>query len=194
VDQEVDSCIQVTHRLLRLSVPPPDHQELVDITEAVDDTLKLLAWEAEEQSVELRQGGDPGPLRVLATDTELRMAILNLAQNALHAMPNGGTLTVECHRNDGQIDITFTDTGVGIAPPDLDRIFQPFFSRRADGVEKTGLGLSITKAFVDSHGGQIAVVSDPGHGSRFSLQFPDADLDASPDGSLAGSPSLQAET
>jgi signal transduction histidine kinase len=194
VDQEVDSCIQVTHRLLRLSVPPPDHQELVDVAEAVDDTLKLIAWEAGERSVQLRQGGDHGPLRVMATDTELRMAILNLAQNALHAMPKGGTLTVECRRRDGWIDIAFTDTGVGIAPEDLGRIFQPFFSRRADGVEGTGLGLSITKAFVDGHGGHIAVVSKPGGGSRFSLQFPDADLEPSADGRRAGSQSSLTET
>jgi signal transduction histidine kinase len=194
VDHEVDSCIQVTHRLLRLSVPPPDHQELVDVTDAVEDTLKLLAWEAEERAVELRQGGDRGPLRILATDSELRMAVLNLAQNALHAMPNGGTLTVECHRRDGQIEIAFTDTGVGIAPEDLGRIFQPFFSRRADGVEGTGLGLSITKAFADGHGGHIAVVSQPGHGSRFTLEFPDADREASPGEAVAGRQSSQAET
>ena len=178
VDQEVDSCIQVTHRLLRLSLPPPDHQELVDVTEAVSDTLKLLAWEAGERSVQLRQVGDQGPLRVLATDSELRMAVLNLAQNALHAMPKGGILTVEYHRRDPTIEIAVTDTGVGIAPDDLGRIFQPFFSRRADGVEGTGLGLSITKAFVEGHGGRIAVASQAGKGSRFTLEFPDADLDA----------------
>lgn len=193
VDQEVDSCIQVTHRLLRLSVPPPDHQELVDVTEAVDDTLKLLAWEAGERSVQIQQEGDQGPLRVLATDAELRMAILNLAQNALHAMPQGGVLTVECQRRDGRIDIAFADTGVGIAPEDLDRIFQPFFSRRADGVEGTGLGLSITKAFVDSHRGRIAVTSELSHGSRFVMQFPDADLDPNPVVAIADRPTMQAE-
>lgn len=194
VDQEVDSCIQVTHRLLRLSVPPPDHQELVDVTEAVDDTLKLLAWEAGERAVQLRQAGDQGPLRVLATDTEMRMAILNLAQNALHAMPNGGTLTVECRRRDGRIEIAFTDTGVGVAPEDLGRIFQPFFSRRADGVEGTGLGLSITKAFVDGHGGRIAVASVPGHGSRFTLEFADADRDPTRAESVADESWSKSET
>jgi signal transduction histidine kinase len=194
VDQEVDSCIQVTHRLLRLSVPPPDHQELVDVTEAVDDTLKLLAWEAGERAVQLRQAGDQGPLRVLATDTEMRMAILNLAQNALHAMPNGGTLTAESRRHDGRIEIAVTDTGVGVAPEDLGRIFQPFFSRRADGVEGTGLGLSITKAFVDGHGGRIAVTSVPGHGSRFTLEFADADRDPTHAESAADESSSQSET
>lgn len=181
VDQEVDSCIQVTHRLLRLSVPVPEHVELVDVGEAVDDTLKLLAWEAQERGVVLRQALGPPPLRVLATDAELRMAVLNLAQNALHAMPKGGTLTVTCVKRGRFVAIDFADTGTGIAREDRDRIFHPFFSRRADGVEGTGLGLSITKAFVEGYGGSIQVVSEYERGSCFTLQLPDADLSPDPD-------------
>ncbi len=181
VDQEVDSCIQVTHRLLRLSVPVPEHLELVDIGEAVDDTLRLLTWEAQERGVMLRQELDRVPLRVLATDTELRMAMLNLAQNALHAMPNGGTLTVTCAKRGRFVAIDFTDTGIGIPREDQDRIFQPFFSRRADGVEGTGLGLSITKAFVEGYGGSVKVISEHERGSCFTLQLPDADLGPGPD-------------
>lgn len=86
----------------------------MDVIEVVDDTLSLLAWEAQERRVDIRQGADVGPVRVMATDTELRMAVLNLAQNALHAMPQGGTLEVTCARRDVQVEIAFTDTGVGI--------------------------------------------------------------------------------
>lgn len=175
VDQEVDACIQVTQRLLRLSVPAPEHQELVDVGEVVDDTLRLLAWEAAERGVAVHIEVPKTPLRILATDSELRLAVLNLAQNALHAMPSGGTLTVTRTASAGRVEIVFTDTGVGIAPTDLARIFQPFFSRRADGVAGTGLGLSITKAFAQAHGGGITVESDVGRGSRFTLHFPDAD-------------------
>ena len=175
VDQEVDTCIQVTQRLLRLSVPAPDHQELVEVNDVVDDTLRLLAWEAAERGVAVRTEVPRTPLRILATDSELRLAVLNLAQNALHAMPSGGTLTVTCAASAGRVEIVFTDTGVGIDPADLARIFQPFFSRRADGVAGTGLGLSITKAFAAAHGGGITVASDVGRGSRFTLDFPDAD-------------------
>jgi signal transduction histidine kinase len=191
VDQEVETCIQVTQRLLRLSVTPPDHPELVEATEAVDDTLRLLTWEAMEQGVTIRQDCAES-LRVMATDTELRMAILNLAQNALHAMAQGGTLDVSCARRDGQVEIAFTDNGVGIPRQDLWRIFQPFFSRRADGVHGTGLGLSITKAFVEHHGGRITVVSEPGRGSRFTLILPDADLE--PDGAPPHVPPPRPET
>jgi signal transduction histidine kinase len=175
IDQEVDACIQVTQRLLRLSVPAPDHEELVEVGEVMYDTLRLLAWEAAERGVAVHTEVPRTPIRILATDSELRLAVLNLAQNALHAMPSGGTLTVTCAANAGQAEIVFTDTGVGIAPADLARIFQPFFSRRADGVAGTGLGLSITKAFAAAHGGGITVESDVGRGSRFTLHFPDAD-------------------
>jgi len=175
VDQEVDACIQVTQRLLRLSVPAPDHQELVDVGEVVDDTLRLLAWEAAERGVAVRIEAPTTPMRILATDSELRLAVLNLAQNALHAMPRGGTLTVTCAASAGRIEMVFADTGVGIDPADLSRIFQPFFSRRADGMAGTGLGLSITKAFAAAHGGDLTVASDVGRGSRFTLDFPNAD-------------------
>jgi signal transduction histidine kinase len=175
VDQEVEKCIQVTERLLKLSVPPPDQHELVCVDRVLDDTLRLLAWEAESRSVELRWAGSEVPLRILATDNDLRMVALNLAQNAIHAMPKGGMLTVRGERAEGRVWIRFDDTGVGIRPRDRLRIFEPFFSRRADGVQGTGLGLSITKSIVESHDGMIEVESEPGRGTRISISFPDPD-------------------
>jgi signal transduction histidine kinase len=121
---------------------------------------------------------DGAPLRVLAADSDLRMMTLNLAQNACHAMPGGGRLTVHCRREGNGIVIRFEDTGIGIAPADQSRIFEPFFSRRADGVRGTGLGLPITKAIVEGHGGSIEVESERGRGSRFTVRFADADADA----------------
>jgi signal transduction histidine kinase len=114
-------------------------------------------------------------LRILATDSDLRMVALNLAQNACHAMPRGGALTVRCTRDQNHVRVVFEDTGVGIDPRDQLRIFEPFFSRRADGVRGTGLGLSITKSIVENHRGTISVSSEPGQGSRIAVAFPDAD-------------------
>jgi signal transduction histidine kinase len=175
VDQEVGKCIEVTERLLKLSMPPPTQPELVVVDQVVGETLKLLCWEAETQGVKVELLAEGAPLRVLASDSDLRMVTLNLAQNACHAMPGGGSLRVHCGRAGDEVRVTFEDTGVGIDPGDLPRIFEPFFSRRADGVIGTGLGLSITKAIVESHGGTIRVVSEPGRGSRFTALFPDAD-------------------
>ncbi len=174
VDQEVDKCIKVTERLLKLSVPPPSQAELVDIDRILDDTLKLLQWDAENQSVSIGLRSET-PCRILATDSELRMITLNLAQNALHAMPRGGRLQVDCVRDNGTVRIVFQDDGIGIPPDELPKIFEPFFSRRADGVRGTGLGLSITKTIVKNHGGTLEVSSVEGEGSRFVVRFPDAD-------------------
>ncbi len=146
----------------------------MDIDRILDDTLKLLQWDAENQSVSIGLRSET-PCRILATDSELRMITLNLAQNALHAMPRGGRLQVDCVRDNGTVRIVFQDDGIGIPPDELPKIFEPFFSRRADGVRGTGLGLSITKTIVKNHGGTLEVSSVEGEGSRFVVRFPDAD-------------------
>jgi signal transduction histidine kinase len=177
VDHEVEQCIRVTERLLKLSMPPAWQEELIDLGAVVAETLKLLHWEAETRSVEIGlEVADP-PLRVLASDGDLRMMTLNLAQNACHAMPQGGRLRVRCAREQGLVTIVFEDTGIGIEPRDQVRIFEPFFSRRADGVRGTGLGLAITKSIVESHRGRIGVESEPDQGCRVTVSFPDADAE-----------------
>lgn len=175
VDGEVDTCIDVTNRLLKLSTPGGDTPDLVDVLEVLDDTLRLLYWDAESSGVRIELSAEHQNLRILASDGDLRMATLNLAQNALHAMPEGGTLAVNCRRGDGKVILDFRDTGCGIAAKDLPRIFEPFFSRRADGVRGTGLGLSITKHLVEAHGGEIRVDSAMEQGTLIVLTFPDAD-------------------
>lgn len=186
VDQEVDKCNQVTERLLKLSVPPPSQPELVCLERVAEDNLSLLHWEAETLGVEIRRDFPPGSFRILASDSELRMATLNLCQNALHAMPKGGLLTVSLRREAGKIRVHFADTGIGIPPSNLQRIFEPFFSRRADGVRGTGLGLAITKDIVSRHGGSIAIHSILGQGTRVSLLFPDADANANANANVDG--------
>lgn len=176
VDREVDKCIEVTERLLKLSMPPASALELVTVKDAVGETLSLLDWEAREGGIRITQAYQPEDIRVLATDSSLRMAALNLAQNAFHAMPDGGRLHISAWRADGEIFICFEDSGQGIAPEHLTRIFDPFFSRRADGAKGTGLGLSITRSLIESYAGRLEVESTPGKGSRFTIRMPDPAL------------------
>jgi len=175
VDQEVDKCNQVTERLLKLSIPASSQRELVCLERVAEDTLSLLQWEAENARVDIRRDFAPGHLRTLAADSELRMATLNLCQNALHAMPKGGVLSLSLTRAGGRVLLVLADTGIGIPPSDLRRIFEPFFSRRADGVRGTGLGLAITKEIVERYDGIITIDSVLGQGTQVSLSFPDAD-------------------
>lgn len=175
VSHEVDQCIEVTQRLLKLSEPPPTHPELVVVDTVVDETLSLLRWEAESRGVELDVDLGEGPLRTLASDGDIRRLTLNLVQNAFHAMPRGGRLEIRARRRTGTIEVSIRDTGQGIRTDDLPRIFEPFFSRRADGVQGTGLGLAISRTIVENHGGELRVESTPGEGSCFSFRLPDVD-------------------
>lgn len=174
VDREVDKCINVTERLLKLSAHPSGSIELVDLTTTVVETLSLLDWEAQGNDIEI-EIDCPENLRILATDSEMRMVVLNLAQNAFHAMPEGGRMRISGSKKGTSVELRFEDNGVGILPKDADRIFDPFFSRRADGHKGTGLGLSITRTIVDNYKGHIAVESIPGEGSCFIVTLPDAD-------------------
>lgn len=174
VDDEIDRCLVFTERLLRLGMQPPEVPELVDVTSVVEDTLGLLRWEAEELAISVSIELEPG-LRVMASDPELRMVFLNLIQNAFHAMPTGGELALRSRRVAPLVEVSVRDTGVGIDPERCRRIFDPFFSRRADGIEGTGLGLSIVRAIVETYGGTVEVQSTVGQGSEFKVLLPDAD-------------------
>ena len=173
VDHEVDQCVKFTERLLRLGMQPSEAPELVELTPVVEDTLGLVRWDAEQRKIVMTSVLEPG-LRALASDSELRMVMLNLIQNAFHAMPQGGELEVSSRLAVPWIEITVCDTGMGIQPERLPRIFDPFYSRRADGAKGTGLGLSIVRTIVEGYGGRIEVRSEPGHGSRFIVLLPDA--------------------
>lgn len=110
----------------------------------------------------------------MASDSELRMVVLNLVHNAFHAMPKGGDLKVSSQSRDGWIVIAVRDQGIGIDPNRLPRIFDPFYSRRADGSKGVGLGLSIVRTIVENYGGRVEVASEAGQGSVFSVFLPDA--------------------
>jgi len=174
VDQQVRQCIDITERLLKLSMFAGARPHLVDLNRAAVETLSLLAWEAEENGIRARQQLDPTQPRVMANEGDLRMIILNLLQNAFHAMPEGGELGLTTRVGKTGVELEISDTGVGISADNQQFIFDPFFSRRADGVEGTGLGLSITLALIKRCGGRIEVNSDLGQGAKLTAIFPDS--------------------
>ncbi len=174
VDEAVDQCISVTDRMLRISMPPSGKPSLVDLAQVVDDIATLLAYEADKKNVRIEK--ELNPARVLAHESDLRMLVLNLVQNAFHAMPEGGTLSLRTGVAEyGEVELVVADTGRGMDEETRQRIFHPFFSRRADGEPGTGLGLTICKAVAERHGGRIAVESAPGKGTRFTVRFPAAE-------------------
>jgi signal transduction histidine kinase len=112
------------------------------------------------------------PLDVNGDPAMLRQAFLNLALNACQAMPNGGSLTIRCAKSRrGRVSITFTDTGVGIRPEHLNRIFDLYFTTKDQG---SGIGLSMVYRTVQMHDGEIEVQSTLGKGSTFRVLLPEA--------------------
>jgi signal transduction histidine kinase len=102
----------------------------------------------------------------------LRQAFLNLALNACQAMPNGGTLEIRCERaSGGRVAVAFADTGVGIKPDHLQRIFDLYFTTKAKG---SGIGLSMVYRTIQMHDGDIEVQSTPGAGTTFRILLPQA--------------------
>lgn len=172
IDQEIDNCIAVTRRLLLLARPPDGNLQLVVLNDAINDILQLLAFDAQNRKIDQHADLPETPLRILGEEAEIRMILLNLVQNAHHAMPNGGTLTVRLRQEGGEAVVDIADTGVGIPPQDLERIFDPFFSRRADGVTGTGLGLTIVKNLLARMEGTITVTSTVGVGTQFTVRLP----------------------
>lgn len=176
MDEEIEKCIDISRRLLKLSMPRRDVDGLVEMAELVPEVISLLQAEAEgrELAVETRLDGR---LAIIGSDSEMRMLVLNLAQNAFHAMAPGGHLVIRGSREGGYVRLEFTDDGCGIDAGNLERIFHPFWSRRADRADRsgTGLGLSICRAIVQSHAGRIEVTSKVGTGTTFVVFLPSAE-------------------
>jgi len=106
---------------------------------------------------------------VMADGEQLYRVFINLANNAQDAMPDGGELTVSTLKVDGNAEIAFRDTGVGISPDNMKKIFEPLFTTKTKG---TGLGLAVSQQIVAKHGGSIQATSSPGEGTTFTVQLP----------------------
>ena len=171
---EIQNCIKITNSLLLLSAPTGTLKNLIALDEVVPEVLSLLHYEAEQTGVTIRHDIPPQS-RIIGSDSDIRMLVINLAMNAIHAMPNGGELRISARHEVGEIVLEVADQGVGIAAKNLSNIFMPFWSRRADTGMGRGLGLSIVKAILDRNHAKIEVESTLGLGSQFSVRFADAD-------------------
>ncbi len=176
VDGEIDRCIDVTNRLRKLSALPDEHLQIVNINNAIEETASLLKYEAEQRDVDVDLILSDQMPRVIASESNIRTVVLNLIQNAYHAMPQGGCLSIGTEVKNDRTYSYFEDTGIGISEKDIARIFDPFYSNRADGKHGMGLGLSICHSLVEQHSGEIRVesplCSHSKKGTRFIVIFP----------------------
>ena len=142
----------------------------VDLELLLTELLGLVGPENDQLGIRTRSSLAPEARYVVADPKFLRLALMNLVVNAQQAMAeSGGELIVETRGRGAEVEVRITDTGPGIDPARLDKIWQPFFSTKEGG---TGLGLPTTRRILEELGGDIRVVSDPGRGTRFTLRLP----------------------
>ncbi len=174
VDEKVEHCLDVTRRLMKLGSLGSSQPELVEVNTAIEETLSLLRFEREMRNIKLQLDLARSNPRILAADNDVRMMILNLSQNAFHAMTSGDTLSIRTWQERGYVMISVTDTGSGIDANILDYVFEPFFSRRKD-TPGSGLGLTIVRSLATQHNGSISIVSHLPGKTTFVLSFLDID-------------------
>ncbi len=178
-DGEIERMVLIMEELLELSRIEsgelPIARDLIDIKDVASRAVERLQLQARRQSVQLGLEAASDLPSVVGDAERLERVVLNLVHNALKFTPSGGTISVEARLENGAILVRVRDTGVGIAPADLPRVFERFYKvDRARSGGGTGLGLAIVKHTVEAHGGRIEVRSEQGGGSVFSLTLPAA--------------------
>jgi signal transduction histidine kinase len=168
---EIRRLDEVVQGFLKFSRPEDLKLQPVSLAALLNEVVPIVRPEADRVGVSLVV--EPGNVPdVNADPAMLRQAFLNLALNACQAMPDGGTLRIRCESARGrQVKISFTDTGVGIKPEHLQRIFDLYFTTKAKG---SGIGLSMVYRTVQMHDGEIEVQSTPGAGTTFRVLLPEA--------------------
>ena len=162
--------------LLNFSRRSPLQLSVLDVREELDKTLALIYYHLRNQQiiVEWQYAPDVAPLH--ADAQQLRQVFLNLLANASDAMPEGGLLTLGVapgvrEPEDPAVVITVTDTGRGIAPADLPKVLEPFFTTKAAG-KGTGLGLAICRRIIEAHAGTLTLTSTLGVGTTVRIVLP----------------------
>jgi PAS domain S-box-containing protein len=161
----------IIENLLKFARPPEERMVPTDITEALEETLSLLANQLRVQRVKLRKDLAPDLPPVVGNKPLLQQVFSNMILNACNAMPDGGRLTVVTRATETGVEIQFADTGVGISTEHLSKIFDPFFTTMPVG-KGVGLGLSISYSIIQQHQGTIDVVSQVGQGTIFTIRLP----------------------
>ncbi|MBI2987296.1 MAG: hypothetical protein HYY45_11070 [Deltaproteobacteria bacterium] len=166
---EVERLNAIVEQFLSLARPLDLKPEAVRVDELLRELALLTESDAKSSRVQINVVAPANLSAVKADRNHLKQLLLNLVLNAIQAMPHGGTLTLEAKTAHGNLIFTVADTGVGIQPDLLPRIFEPYFTTKPNG---SGLGLAVARSIVEAHGGEVTLDSEPGRGSRFQISIP----------------------
>lgn len=170
IEEEIQRINEIVEQFLRFARPAPPLFKETEILTVFDEVLHLLKPQIERLRIVVNRDFNAAPPMTLDRE-QMKQVVLNLLINALQAMPQGGRLdlsarVLEDHR---WMKLSIRDSGIGIPPENLKKLFDPFFSTKEGGV---GLGLSIAHRIIDQHHGKIEVESPPGEGTAFHLWLP----------------------
>ena len=166
-EREVGAAVVIVESLLEFARAREPLDETVDLGDLVDEALSVAP---PPEAVEVvRDGLDIAPV-VCADHQQLRQVLLNLITNAYQAMGGDGVLTIRAQADaDGGVELAVSDTGAGMDAETAAHVFDAFFTRKAKGI---GLGLAVTKRIIEAHGADIAIESEVGTGTTFSIRLP----------------------
>jgi len=165
----------IIRNMMRLAQSSGGARRPVDLARLIEDAVLINREKLEKQRIHVEVDGEPDLLDVEGSASDLLLAVMHLTANAMHAMPKGGTITFQTRVVDhAAVKLVVRDTGVGIDEERLSRIFEPFYTDRTAGQDRSGggLGLSVAHRIVEEHHGRIVVASTPGAGTSFTLFFP----------------------
>ncbi len=173
VARETDRCGTIVKNLLLFSKKHVGELGLVPVRQMIERASQLVHHHFKISNVRFETTYETDEFVLLCDENQIAQALVALFVNAVEAMPGGGALRVDVHRNreSGTIQVGVSDTGIGISPDHLSHIFEPFYTTKQNGVG-LGLGLSVVYAIVERHGGTITVQSNPSQGTTFLLTFP----------------------
>jgi two-component system sensor histidine kinase HydH len=170
IEEEILRINEIVDQFLRFAKPASPLFEKTNLVPVLEEILQLLRPQIERGGITVKK--EFGPLPLITVDKEqIKQVTLNLLMNAIQAMTEGGRLSMSgrLSKNGDWVELAIQDSGVGIPPDDMNKLFDPFFSTKEGGM---GLGLAIAHRIIDQHHGKIEVESTPGKGTLFTISLP----------------------
>ncbi|MCP9440002.1 MAG: PAS domain S-box protein [Nitrospira sp.] len=168
---QVERITRVMNQLLAFARRKPPERRPLQLKDIVEDGMELFRERLDRNRVAVELIVDDRCPSVMADADQMSQVFINLVANAIHAMPEGGTLRIELAQDQNSVKLTVSDTGHGIPQELLPKVFEPFFTTKEFG-KGTGLGLTVVKGIIDEHQGAITVESEEGKGTTFTISLP----------------------
>lgn len=165
----INNLTATTEQILNFARPVTLAPRRVDLNQVARDVIQLLSSEITAHSIETKLDLADSPVAGMLDEPSIRATTLNLVLNAVQAMPSGGCLTISTSTNGGKLLLAIRDTGTGISPEQIKKIFEPFSTTKSRGL---GLGMPYAQKIIREHDGEIVVESHPGKGTEVRIELP----------------------